>query len=258
MFTKERSGSVVAAIFGLALLVAGPASAATFRVSPVQLSLSASATSGLLTLSNESTETLRFQLTAFHWAEDERGKMQLEPTEDIAVFPTLLVLEAGKERKIRVGAATPLASSEKTYRVFVEELPPAETSGGTPAATQVRVLTRMGIPIFLRPSKSESGGEIADARFENAGLRFLVHNSGNVHFTLQTVRVQAIGAAGETILDKQENGWYVLAGSGRLYEWPFSPETCARIKTVRIEARTDSGVFETRVNASPGACRESG
>ena len=258
MLTRERAGSVFAPVFALALLAAGTASATTFRVSPVQLSLSASTTSGLLTLSNESQETLRFQLTAFRWDEDEKGQMQLQPTEDVAVFPTLLVLEAGKERKIRIGAATPLAPSEKTYRVFVEELPPLERPGEPPAPSQVRVLTRMGIPIFLRPSKTESGGEIADARLENGRLVFLVRNSGNVHFTLQTVRAQATGAEGETVLDKQDNGWYVLAGGGRQYAWPLSQSDCARVKSVRIEARTDSGVFETRVNAPPGACREGG
>jgi fimbrial chaperone protein len=257
MFTKERAGSVVA-VFALVLLGAGTASAATFRVSPVQLSLSVSATSGLLTLSNESQETLRFQLTAFRWDESEKGQMELLPTEEIAVFPTLLTLEAGKERKIRIGAATSLAASEKTYRVFVEELPPVERPGEAPAPSQIRVLTRMGIPIFLRPSKTESGGEIVDARFENARLSFLVRNSGNVHFMLQTIRVQATGAAGETILDKQDNGWYVLAGGGRQYDWPVPQSDCARVKSVRIEARTDSGVFETRVNAPSGACRESG
>ncbi len=257
MFNRERAGSIAAA-FVLALLAAGPASGATFRVSPVQLSLSASATSGLLTLSNESQETLRFQLTAFHWGEDQQGQMQLSPTEDIAVFPTLLVLEPGKERKIRIGAATKLEASEKTYRVFVEELPPAARPGGPAGPTQVRVLTRMGIPIFLRPSKTESGGEIADARVEKGRLTFLVRNNGNVHFTLETVKIHATAASGETVLDKENSGWYVLAGGGRLYEWPLPQQDCARIKNVRIEARTDTGVFETRVSAPPGACQNSG
>ncbi len=252
---KGTAGSV-AVLFGAALLHAGLASAATFRVSPVQLSLSASSTSGLLTLSNESGEPLRFQLTAFQWGEDERGQMQLAPTSDLVVFPTLLTLEPGKERKIRIGAATPLAPSEKTYRVFVEELPPAETAGAKPAGSRIRVLTRMGIPIFLAPPRTETGAEIAEARLENARLRFLVRNSGNVHFTLKTVRVQAIGSAGETILDRQENGWYVLAGGAREYAWTLTPQECARVRKVKIEAQTDTGVIETRVEPPQGACRE--
>ena len=256
MRSPITSGRVAAALTALALLHAGPATAATFRVSPVQLSLTASSTSGLLTLSNESPETLRFQLTAYRWAEDERGQMQLLPTEDLAVFPTLLTLEPGKERKIRIGTAASPAPSEKTYRVFVEELPSAADSGETAAGSRIKVLTRMGIPVFLKPPRTESGVEIAEAKIENARLRFLVRNSGNVHFTLQTVRAVATAGSGETVLDKQENGWYVLAGGTREYQWPLTPQECARVRTLKIEAQTDTGLVETRVEAPPGACRE--
>jgi len=251
-----RPGRVAAVIITLVLLCAGPAAGATFRVSPVQLSLTASSTSGLLTLSNESQETLRFQLTAYRWDEDERGQMQLLPTMDLAVFPTLLSLEPGKERKIRVGTATGSAPSEKTYRVFVEELPPAADAADAPAGSRIRVLTRMGIPIFLRPSRTETGAEISAARLENARLRFSVRNSGNVHFTLQTIRAVATASSGDTVLDKQENGWYVLAGGTREYDWAMAPQDCARVRSLKIEARTDNGVIETRVEVPPGAFRE--
>ena len=256
MSFQARPGRVAAVIITLALLHAGPAAGATFRVSPVQLSLTASSTSGLLTLSNESSETLRFQLTAFRWDEDERGQMQLLPTMDLAVFPTLLTLEPGKERKIRVGTATGSAPSEKTYRVFVEELPPAAEDAQPAAGTRIKVLTRMGIPIFLRPSRTESGAEINEARLANARLRFLVRNNGNVHFTLQTVRAVATSASGETVFDKQENGWYVLAGGIREYDWDLPARDCERVRSLRIEARTDNGVIETRVEAPPDACRQ--
>ena len=254
MRLRARTGSVAAVLTALALLHAGPATAATFRVSPVQLSLTSSSTSGLLTLSNESTETLRFQLTAYRWAEDERGQMQLLPTEDLAVFPTLLTLEPGKERKIRIGTAAAAAPSEKTYRVFVEELPGAADSAE--AGTRIKVLTRMGIPIFFKPLRTETGAEISEAKLENSRLRFLVRNSGNVHFTLQTVRALATSESGETVLDRQENGWYVLAGGAREYQWTLTPQECARVRTLRIEAKTETGVIETRVEAPPGACRE--
>src|SRR4029077_15634724 len=115
--------------------------AATFRVSPVRLALTAPSTSGLLTLSNDSSETLRFQLTAFGWGEAPGGEMELAPTEEIILFPRLLTLEAGQERKTRVGDGAAFAASEKTYRVFVEEIPSSDRPNDP--GSGVRVLTRM-------------------------------------------------------------------------------------------------------------------
>ena len=59
------------------------AHAATFTVEPTQITLSGRTTSVLLTLRNESTEALRFELSAFKWAQSPSGEMQLEATEDV-------------------------------------------------------------------------------------------------------------------------------------------------------------------------------
>jgi fimbrial chaperone protein len=247
---------VVATLFALVLLQAGLVSAATFRVSPVRLSLTASSTSGLLTLSNDSSETLRFQLTAFGWGEGSGGEMELAPTEEIILFPRLLTLEAGKERKIRVGAAAPFAAIEKTYRVFVEEIPSADSRDAS--GSGVRVLTRMGIPIFLRPSKLRAGGAIEQPSVADGRLRFAIRNGGNVHLVLQAVGLRGIGAAGETVLDQQLEGWYVLAGGVRQYDLPLPREQCGRVRSLRIEARTETGTLSDLLDVRPGACRSPG
>ena len=65
--------------------------------------------------------------------------------------PSLLSLAPGESHNICVCPTTPLAATEETYRVFVAEMPPLETPEGDPTAG--RILTRMGIPIFLQPAK---------------------------------------------------------------------------------------------------------
>ncbi len=72
------------------LAVAPSASAATFSVNPTQIYLSGRATSSLLTLRNDSTEMLRFQLSAFAWTQSAAGEIELGPTEDVVFFPALL------------------------------------------------------------------------------------------------------------------------------------------------------------------------
>src|SRR5512141_1630359 len=76
--------------------------ASAFRVTPIQVELSGKS-SALLTLTNESGQPLRFQISAFSWSQAPNGDMQLNPTQDISFFPSLLTLKAGEERKVRVG-----------------------------------------------------------------------------------------------------------------------------------------------------------
>lgn len=239
----------------LGLLTAALSGAATFRVSPIQLSLTASSTSGLLTVSNESAETLRFQLAAYRWSQGAGGEMELEPTEDVVLFPRLLTLEPHRERKIRVGAAVPFAGSERTYRVFVEELPSVEGENPVAGRFGVRVLTRMGVPIFLQPSQAQAGAAIVNPSVEEGRLRFQVRNNGNVHMMLEGVSLRGLADGGETLIDKQVEGWYVLAGGVRQFDVALPREECARVRTLRIEARTEKGTLSDRLELKPGACR---
>ncbi len=117
-----------AAGLALFLLIAAlPAPAATFKVSPIQIYLSTHRTTELLSVENQSTETVRLQVTAFGWNQSPKGEIELLPTEDVVFFPSLLTLEPGKERKIRIGVSKPPGAVERTYRVFVEELPPSKS-----------------------------------------------------------------------------------------------------------------------------------
>src|SRR5206468_4339846 len=133
---------------GLLLCLAARASATSFTVTPIQVVLATSTSSTLLTVANQSADTLRLEVSAFAWDQAPDGEMQLTATEDVLFFPSLLTLGPGERRNVRVGAATAAAASEKTYRIFVEELPPPEGGSTAPKKSGVRILTRMGIPVF--------------------------------------------------------------------------------------------------------------
>src|SRR5262245_37517848 len=241
-------------VLGLALGQAEVVSASTFRVTPVQVALSSSSPTVLLSLGNESDQELRFQVSAFAWGMDVQGQMVLTPTQDIVFFPMLLTLAPGAERKIRVGSATAAGATEKTYRIFVEELPPTAPSKVSPAGSQVRVLTKMGIPVFLQPARPESTGAIEVLGFEGGNLRYRIRNTGNVHFLLQSVRVRGFGASGEDVVNRQADGWYVLAGGSREYSETLSADECTRLKTLSIEARTDQDAITAHLEPPAGAC----
>jgi len=253
----SKAPAIGAGLFlGLALGQSGALSAAAFRVTPIQVTLSSTNSSALLTLTNESSETLRFQVSAHAWTQGRKGEIELAPTQDIVFFPALLTLEAGKERKIRVGTSSPAGTVERTYRLFVEELPPAEQpKGSATPRSEVRVRTKMGIPVFLQPAaKPEVAGAIESPALENGQLRFRVRNTGNVHFTLLSVRITGKSASGETIFEKQAEGWYVLPGGIREYEIPVPSAECTRVKVFSLEATDERGTMKSRLEAPTGAC----
>jgi len=227
---------------------AGTAAAATFTVDPTQIYLSGRTGSALLTLHNQSTETLRFQLSVFAWTQTPAGEMELVPTEDIVFFPALLTLKPSEMRRIRIGSATTPAAREKTYRIFVEELPPAEkTTEG------VRVLTKMGIPIFVRPAKEVATATLVNLRQQDGGVRFTLNNAGTVHIVPQGITVRGL-AGSEVAFEKQLDGWYVLAGGRRDFEMALPEESCARVTSIVAEVQFATGRVQEHLQTPAGVC----
>jgi fimbrial chaperone protein len=231
-------------------LQAGTASAATFTVDPTQIFLSGRTGSVLLTLRNESTETLRFQLSVFAWTQSPSGQMQLEPSEDIVFFPTLLTLKPSETRRVRVGMATSFDVREKTYRIFVEELPPVEKEA---VQDGVRVLTKMGIPIFLRPAKEVASATLSDVRQQDGRLRFTLINGGTVHVIPQRITVRGL-AGSKAAFERELEGWYVLAGGRRDFEMIFPKTECAQVTSILVDMQFASGKLQERLQTPNGAC----
>jgi fimbrial chaperone protein len=237
---------------GLALCQAGRASAAGINVSPVQLHLSKDESKSQLDVKNDGAEPTRFQLSVMVWNEDPVKGMQLTPTQDIVFFPTLLTLKPGEQRAVRVGALPQqFGLVEKTYRLFVEELPAAEKPG---QSSQVRVLTRVGIPIFLAPSRKLETSQV-DLKLAPPGVEADVRNTGNVHLRVMNLTLKAFDAAGAPLLEKTQQGWYVLANGHKAYRFDVPEGTCAKVRRLIVSVHTDDERTISQALDSPtGTC----
>jgi fimbrial chaperone protein len=183
--------------------------------------------------------------------------MKLEPTNEVVFFPKFFTLDPGKAQKIRVGVVATPVSVEQSYRMFVEELPPVERP--TPeAGSRVRVLTKMGIPIFVEPPEKKPAAAVGSPSLGEGTLRFSVENLGNVHFSLFGVRVRGLAADGSVAFERQAEGWYVLAKGRREYEMKLSPEECRQAVKVVVQAETDLGEVRGEATLDPTGCTSSG
>ena len=223
------------------------ASAATFTVDPTQIFLRNRTGSVLLTLHNQSPDTVSFQLSVFAWTQSSTGEMQLQPTQDIVFFPPLLTLKPSETRRVRVGTATTFDAKEKSYRIFVEELPPTDAPKG------VRVLTKMGIPIFLRPVKEVATASLTDLRQQNGQLKFTLSNEGTVHFVPRNIKVRGL-AGSKTAFEREFEGWYLLAGGRRDFETALPKDACAQVTSIVVDVQFESSQVQEHLQTPTGAC----
>jgi fimbrial chaperone protein len=208
------------------LSLAAPARAANFTVNPLQVSLSPSARSGLVTIKNTSNDELRFQISAFEWDQDDRGEIKLNSTTSLIVFPQLLTLPPGAQRQIRVGTDTIATGSELSYRVFFEELPASKAA----TANGVQMRTRVGLPVFVRPAGALNAAiQIHDLRAVDSKIAVEVRNTGKAHTSVDSVKIVGLDASGKTIYTNDVAGWYVLANRSTTYEVPVTGAGCSAV-----------------------------
>ncbi len=226
------------------------ASAASFEVSPLRVLLSPAAPTGLLTVNNQSAEPLRFQVTAFAWRQGPTGEMILDPTDELVVFPTMLSLKPGEARHLRIGSTAPLGGVQQNYRVFVEELPPLRAPG---VSGTIRVLTRMGIPVFRTPAGSAPTPKVEGLAVLHNQVVFALRNVGNAFFVARSVLLRGLSRDGRTVFTSQLPGWYMLAGDRRAYESDLPPEACNAARLV-VEIETETSSLQEAVDLPARAC----
>jgi len=231
-------------VFALAALA--PAGAAQFGVSPLRIDLDRGARNGAVTVTNdEQAEPLRVQLRLFEWTQDEAGKDAYQENEDLLYFPRLMTLEKAEQKLVRVGLRAPSPEREKAYRLFIEELPAPPTPGGA----RVAIAVRFGVPVFVKPAREEMRGQIERLRLEKGVLRLGVRNSGNTHFTIESVTASA-GPA----FSKQVPGWYLLAGAAREHALDIPAQVCAGLRQVEVTVKADTLELKETLGVDAAMC----
>ncbi len=229
------------------------ARAADVQVTPTLIDLTAAGPRATLALRNGGAEPVRLEVTARRWAQGSDGSMQLSPAADCVVYPPILVLGPGETRNLRVGTTAKAGPAERSWRVFLEELPPPERPGG-PA--QVRVLSRISIPVFLAPERAVVRSEVTGLALEGGRARFALRNTGTVHLRPVEVRLEGRDAGGSAVLARAVEAWYLLAGGERDLEVALPAAECRKLATLAVEAvfDRDHAVARSRVAVPAGAC----
>jgi fimbrial chaperone protein len=238
------------ALLAVAVSLGGRARAGELAVDPVFVQLTPGTANAVVALQNRSTEAARYEVKIVAWEQTPGGEMKLEPTTDVVAFPALVTLAPGEKRNVRVGTVTGFGAVEKSFRLFIEELPPP----ATPEQSQVRVLTRIGIPVFLTPRQPKQRAELTDLSVAGARASVALKNRGTVHVRPTAGRFVAKNAAGETLHEVPLDVWYVLAGGERLWTAKLPADRCADVRAVTAEVQLERETLQARVETPAGVC----
>ena len=241
------------AMLGLAWMgQTGLAHAASFSVTPTRIVLAPATTSAVVTLSNHSAVPMRFQLTAFAWDQTEAGQVALSDTKDVVVYPSLVTVAPGESRRIRVAVSAPSVAVERSFRLFIEELPDHAEAPSRRMGVTVR--TKMGIPIFVQGARQAPRVTVEPLEFVGGALRVRLSNGGTAHAVVDQIRVRGESATGDAVFATSINGWYLLAGRRQVFSIPIPAAACARATTVLVVAESADGRFTSRLSVPAQAC----
>lgn len=230
------------ALLGAFALFSSATWAGGIEINPIRLELEPGRRSSSLTLTNETSETKVIQVSVMAWSQADNESVY-SPTKGVIVTPVLFRVPPKGQQLVRVGfpGSMPDTSSEATYRVFLEEIP--ETKGTT---TQVRFLLRLGVPLFVPPSRAEDALDWKVRTGSDGRLLLSAVNRGNRHVRLNHITLSRDDGS---MLAEQHEPSYVLAG--KRLEWTLKPVGAQPANgRVRIQAESGRGALEAELNAS--------
>lgn len=156
-----------------------PAHASGLRVTPLRLDVSSQQRSAELRLQNLTENGLPVEITVFSWRQ-ENGQDIYEPTRDLFFAPPIIRIPPAGAQTVRfLLTGTLPEQSERSYRVYVEELP---ASSSQPRSSTMSFRMRFGIPLFVaakQPSKPKLA--LNAVQHDNGQWQIPISNTGNGH-----------------------------------------------------------------------------
>ncbi len=216
------------------VIFSSPAFAANISVSPTRVLFNKEKQAGALYVTNKRKDRdIQVQVELYKWSQNEDGSPKYEETDEIIAFPKIFKLDPKEKRVVRIGFKGEASKKEKTFRIFLRELPIAYKG-----ETAIRFMLRIGVPIFIDPigKKVDDAMKIEKLNVEGENLIVTISNGGNAHFAVSTIKIAGEGKDGSEVFSKKVNGWYVLNGASRPFPIRISYDECSKSKILKVEA----------------------
>ena len=246
--------SKVARLFPFVLAAWAPTLVAgEFAIIPLRVALDRANRAAEVAVRNDDTAPLRMQIEAMAWRQDADGKDQYEPAEGLIYFPRTLEIPPGESRIVRVGIRAAPVNREETYRLFIEQLPPP-AQDPAPSGATLRVLLRVGVPVFVAPAQAEPKARLTQLEMKAGQVRWTVANAGNVHFIADRVELAALARDGTRLHTRQFQERYFLAGVVKPLQAEIPRELCAQVVAIEASVTGENLDLRRKLDVEPGSC----
>jgi fimbrial chaperone protein len=229
------------------------AMAGEFSVNPIRVDLGPTAKSAVITVTNEGNEKLNFQIQGMEWSQNAAGKDEYRDTRELIFFPKIMSVEPGREGVIRIGLRAQAVAAEKTYRLFIEEMPGIQKEPQTSGA-QIKFLIRFGVPVFAAPGRPADGLAVDGFELKNGVIALFATNMGNRHQVVKGIHLKGMDSAGKAIYGLDIADRYLLAGTRKSYTATVAAEQCRQITVLDLEIKTDKLSETRRLDVTPAMC----
>ncbi|MDH0616515.1 MULTISPECIES: molecular chaperone [unclassified Agrobacterium] len=236
-----RVFTLAAAFF--AGLSVSPSQAASLRVAPVLLDIKAPTAASSLRIWNDAKTPINVQVRIFRWTQ-QNGQDVYTAAQDVVASPPMTQLKGGAENLIRIVrlSKAPLRA-EESYRVIVDELPPA----GKPQSGTVNLVVRHSIPVFFSPASTGDAQPVWKVTPQGKGYRVSVSNAGDRRIRIANLM---LSGGGQPIARQQGLVGYVLGKSAASF---LVPATGGRAGgTLKISADSEGGPVNATARVSGG------
>ncbi len=249
--------AVITAVF--MLLTPSPGIAANFSITPTSLDLEKNVRSGVFSVINSGNEKLNVQISVKEWGQDADGKDVYADTKDIVFFPKIMTVEPNEQRAIRIGIKSAPSPVEKTYRLFVEEIPlsknPTVTGSGKIAAG-LTIAFRYATPIFVKPLLPQESGIVEKVEMSKGICKTIIRNTGNIHIKVLSVKFKGLAVDGKELFSMDSAGWYILHSLSRSYEVKVPAEVCGKLATLEVSAQSENLTFNGTLHVQKTMCSQ--
>jgi fimbrial chaperone protein len=230
----------------ISLLAAPRAQAQALEVAPVRIEMAAGQTTTTLTITNHGSRATGIQARAFAWSQTANTD-QLTPTRDVVLSPPIAELPPGETQLIRILVRKPAGATEATYRLFIDQIPPAQTANSGAA---VQIALRMSLPIFVAPQRKVAADLQWRVVTSNGTTELVAHNRGGRHVRLS--KLSLLGGPAADLRLPNTTAFYVLPGAER--RWPVKGNV-GDLKpgaALRLTGSSDEGRIEAAPILVPG------
>lgn len=245
-----RRNFIVLIIIVFVLMIHCAASAGSFKAVPVKLFMDAQSETTILKIINQGDEKVTIQLDAKTWRQNDMGKDVYNETGDIIFFPKIATIEKNEEQIIRIGYQGMQENREKTYRLFMQELPVSK-----PGEMALKFALTISIPIFVQPSTEAPADWTAEAAgLSEETLKVKVKNSGNRHIMVSKIKAVGLDESGAEVFSADVAGWYTLAGISKIFQFPVPYGDCLKVQTLQVKTEVEKDTKTFSLNVEKDMC----